>query len=343
MYQGKTILVTGGTGSIGREIVKQLLAHQPKEIRVFSRDEGKHVDLLEELRSYSNIRCILGDVRDKDRVRIAMKQVDIVFHTAALKHVHICENNPHDAFQTNVMGTQNVVQAAVEEGVSHVIGISTDKAASPSSTLGLSKLMMERIIQAANHAGNNRGTICASVRFGNVAGSRGSVIPFFLKKAQRGEPLPITHLGMTRYMMSIKQASKLCLRAGELAQGGETFLFKMPRLRLADLAEVLRLEVARQMGNNPVQIEEVGIRPGEKIHEDLLSTEESETTFDYGDLLVYVPVHNAPLLSYWGTRAPRMESCECLEWLMDEEGIREIIYGYQQGTGGGYLAEADRV
>lgn len=262
---GKVFLVTGGTGSIGSEVVKQLLQYSPKTVRVYSRDEYKQFELQRELSGRDNVRYMLGDVRDGQRLRKAMSGVDVVFHCAALKHVPACEYNPFEAVRTNVIGAQNVVEAALAEGVQKCIGVSTDKAVNPINVMGATKLLAEKILLSAKQHAGSSGTRFAVVRFGNVLGSRGSVIDTWRQQHNEGKPLTITSPECTRYIMSIPDAVGLVLCAMIEMRGGETFVLKMPKVNIIDL-------VREQFGNALVDI--IGLRPGEKLHEELISQHE---------------------------------------------------------------------
>lgn len=290
-FYNKKILVTGGTGSIGREIVKQLLEFNPNQIRVFSRDDTKQFELEHELRSPENVRFLLGDVRDLNRLKKAMEDIDYVLHTAALKHVSACEYNPFEAVKTNVDGTQNVIEAALEKNVERVINISTDKAINPTNTLGASKLLAERIIAAAQSSRGFRKTIFASVRFGNVLGSRGSVTGLFKNQIKNGGPVTITDPDMTRFVMSIPQAVNLVLKATWMAQGKEIFILKMPVAKIIDLAEIMIEELAPLHGfkNGAVYTRKVGKKSGEKIYEELMTSEEAVTALETEEMFIVLP------------------------------------------------------
>ncbi len=274
LFQGKSVLVTGGTGSIGSSIVKELLALEPKVIRILSRDEGKHFQMQEYYRGCEELRYLVGDIRDLRRLDTAMKNIDIVFHAAALKHVPLCEYNPFEAVQTNVVGTQNVIQTAVDRKVSRLVMISTDKAMTPVNTMGASKLLAEKLVAAADSW--NPGTAMCCVRFGNVVGSRGSVIPTMIQSILRHQEVCITDPDMTRFFMTIQDAVGLTLRAAEAAQGGEVFIFKMPAILLRDLVQVVIDETCKRanLASSTVQKRIIGIRPGEKMHEGLFSEDE---------------------------------------------------------------------
>ncbi|MDQ7779517.1 MAG: SDR family NAD(P)-dependent oxidoreductase, partial [Planctomycetota bacterium] len=290
-YRGRKILVTGGTGSIGSEIIRQLLALKAGVVRIFSRDETKHYEFGERLGKRADVRFLVGDVRDKDRLRRAMEGVEIVFHAAALKHVPLCEYNPFEAVQTNVVGTQNVINAALDARVSRVIAISTDKALSPVSTMGASKLLAERVTVAADLFSPNLKLGC--VRFGNVIGSRGSIVPLVKAQIERGGPVLITDPNMTRFMMSVADAASLVLEAGSLIRGGEIFILKMPVVRLGDLVEVLvdRFTGKKTAAGRKVRIQSIEPRYGEKMHHELLTEEEIPRTLDKGKVFVLHAYH----------------------------------------------------
>jgi FlaA1/EpsC-like NDP-sugar epimerase len=283
-FKDKTILVTGGTGTIGTEIVSQLMRNSPKAIRIFSNDENGLFILQQELRFQKNLRFLFGDVRDKDRLRMACEGVDVVFHAAALKHVPICEYNPFDAVRTNVIGTQNLIEVALLENVENFIFISTDKAVNPTSTMGASKLLCEKlVVEACSYRGKRR-TKFSCVRFGNVLGSRGSVTEVFKHQIELGEAVTITHPEMTRFIMLSTQAVGLVFRAAEIAEGGETFILKMPGLRILDLAEVMIEELSSKPVKSKIKV--VGLRAGEKLHEELLTAFEMSNSAELADMFV---------------------------------------------------------
>ncbi|SHN67087.1 Polysaccharide biosynthesis protein [Paenibacillus sp. ov031] len=276
IYTEKKILVIGGTGTIGTQLVQHLIKHKPHVIRVFSRDEHKQYEMNHELSSFSDqLRFLIGDVRDLSRLMRAMEDIDYVFHLAAMKHVPSCEYNPFEAVQTNVIGTQNVIQAAIANGVKKVLFTSTDKAISPTNTYGATKLTAERLISAAEYQKGSKDTIFSSVRFGNVMGSRGSVIPLFKKQILDRKDLTLTDPDMLRYMMTPSQAIELILEANDRAQGGEVFVLKMPVIKIGDLAEVI-IEIVKERYqiNSEVGIHNIGLRPGEKRYEELMTFEE---------------------------------------------------------------------
>lgn len=296
-FENKIILVTGGCGSIGSEIVRQLLKFKPKAIRIFDNDEANQFKLAQELKS-NKIRSLIGDVRDYERVMRAMNDVDIVFHAAALKHVPLCEYNPFEAVNTNVIGTKNLVNAAIHNQIDIFVGISTDKAVNPINTMGATKLLSEKIITNAP-IGTWQVKFCC-VRFGNVLNSVGSVIPIFKEQIKKGGPITITHNEMTRFFMSLKEAVSLVIKSAEIVKGGETFILKMPALKVLDLAKVMVEELAPKYGFEPKKIvfKTIGVRPGEKIHEALMSNEEAPYMVEHKQMLI---LYNS-LLSQYGSK-----------------------------------------
>jgi FlaA1/EpsC-like NDP-sugar epimerase len=289
-YQDKIILVTGGSGSIGREIVRNMIPLRPKAIRVFDNNETGLFDLEQEL-DCASLRSFIGDVRDKERLARAMENVDIVFHGAALKHVPLCEFNPFDAIKTNVIGTQNVLDVSLDEEVEKCIFISTDKAVNPTNVMGTTKLLGERLTISANSYKGSRKSAFSCVRFGNVLGSRGSVVPLFIKQIHQGRSLTITNPDMTRFIMSIPRAVELILKAGALAQGGEIFILKMPVIKIGDLAEVVIDKYAQKLGINSedIKIQIIGNRSGEKVFEELMCDYESENAFENDSMFIIKP------------------------------------------------------
>lgn len=308
MYTNKNILIIGGTGTIGRRLTKELLEQNPKVIRIFSRDEYKQFEMQQELQNHKNIRYLIGDVRDENRLLRAMEDIDYVFHLAAMKHVPACEYNPFEAVQTNVLGTQNVIQAALTTNVKKVLFTSTDKAIAPTNTYGATKLTAERLISAAQYQKGPKQTIFSSVRFGNVMGSRGSVIPLFIKQIVKENKITVTDANMLRYMMTSTQAINLILEANEIAKGGEVFVLKMPIIKLCELVDVLIEEVTQKYNlSKAVAIKQIGIRPGEKMFEELMTEDEVRVGLETGNMYIiqapYVgshsykdahPIHNPP-------------------------------------------------
>lgn len=288
-YKGKTILVTGGVGSIGSYLVRELLKLEPASIRILDTNESGLFDLEQALHS-NMIRLLLGDIRDKERLIVAMEGVDIVFHTAALKHVPLCEFNPYDAVKTNVVGTQNVLDAAYTQGVKKVITISTDKAVNPSNVMGATKLLAERLTISANSYHGHKGSSFSCVRFGNVLNSRGSVVPIFTRQIQNGGPITVTHPDMTRFLMNIPSAAQLILKAGMLSRGNDIYILKMPAVRIMDLAEEMRAFLAPKYGfsTDKIPITIVGMRIGEKIDEELIVMDETSCVYENDDMYLVI-------------------------------------------------------
>ncbi len=292
--RGKKILIIGGTGTIGRGIINELLPEKPEVIRVFSRDEYKQFELAGELEQHGNLRYLLGDVRDCKRLARAMEDIDIVFHMAALKHVPACEYNPFEAVKTNVLGTQNVVEAAINNEVEKVIFTSTDKTINATNTYGASKLLAERLIAAANYYRGSHRTVFSAVRFGNVMGSRGSVIPLFKKQILERRKVTVTDPDMTRFMMTLSQAARLTLEACSRAVGGEVFILKMPVIRIGDLVEVVIEETCSRHDIDPesIRVDRIGLRPGEKEYEELMTLKESEKAVEFSHMFAVPPLYS---------------------------------------------------
>ena len=292
---GATILLTGGTGSFGRAFTSLVVKNWPgATIRVFSRDELKQSEMAAEFPSKSQLRFFIGDVRDRGRVARAMRGADIVVHAAALKQVPACEYNPFEAVQTNIIGAQNVIDAAIDSEVKRVVGLSTDKAVNPLNLYGATKLCAEKLFVQGNAYAADTGSRLSCVRYGNVLASRGSVVPALINQMEQGR-LKITDPRMTRFWISLTHAVELVLFALEHATGGEIFVPKIPSMRLVDLAEAVAPGL-------PIDI--VGIRPGEKLHEVLITDEESRRTVDVGDHYAILPEHpwwNSA--SVWSDRA----------------------------------------
>lgn len=324
IFQGKNILVTGGSGSIGSGIVKKVLQYEPEVVRVLSNDENCLFNLEQELQGYSNLRFLVGDVRDKERLQRAVENIDFVFHAAALKHVPLCEYNPFEAVKTNVLGTQNVIETAMEEEVEKLITISTDKAVNPVNVMGATKLLAERLTISANHYKGLRKTAFSCVRFGNVLDSRGSVIPSFREQIRKGGPVTVTDPDMTRFVMSISKAVDLVLKAADIAQEGEIFIFKMPALRIGDLAEAMVDELAPQYGYNPesIKVEISGKRAGEKIYEELLSADEAINASETEDMFIITPAAKTQERKWISAKEYRSDQDGIL---LAKEEIKEIL------------------
>lgn len=287
-----SILITGGSGSLGTSLVSHLLRNTKiRRVAVFSRDELKQSQLKEKFGSDERMRWFIGDVRDVDRLKRAMHAVDYVIHAAALKQVDTGEYNPMEFIKTNVLGSQNVIEASIDAGVKKVIALSTDKASSPINLYGATKLTADKLFVAANNYSIGYGTAFAVVRYGNVMGSRGSVIPFFQKLASENKPLPITDVRMTRFWISIEEAIKFVLSSLEMMTGGELYVPRIPSMKLIDLAQAIK---------PGIETVEVGIRPGEKLHEEMISMEDSRRTVLIGNRYVVTPV-----VSEWGYKPPQ--------------------------------------
>lgn len=274
------ILITGVCGTVGSELLKVLLnngAYSPPEVIGVDNNESELFFTDQQYLQDSRASFYVGDIRDKDKLCHLMQGIDIVFHVAALKHVVLCERSPMEPVQTNILGVQNIIAAAQENNVSKVIFTSSDKAVNPTNVMGTSKLMGERLMTAANSNSRNGHTIFASTRFGNVLGSSGSVIPIFHRQIAKGGPVTLTHLDMTRFIMSIEEAARLVIDSADLAQGGEVFITKMPVVRIRDLAEVMIDALAPSYGHDPkaIDITTIGTKPGEKLYEELMSDEET--------------------------------------------------------------------
>ncbi|MFY0992604.1 SDR family NAD(P)-dependent oxidoreductase [Halomonas sp. C05BenzN] len=291
-FQDKTVVVTGGCGTVGKELVNQLIyEYHVKELIVLDNNESELFFLTETYRDHPNAHFFLCDVRDEYALTRKMEGADIVFHTAAFKHVILCEQVPHEAVQTNIMGVDNVIRAAVNAGVSKVIFTSSDKAVNPTNVMGTSKLMGERLTTAANVEFRKSGCIFASTRFGNVLGSRGSVIPIFREQIKKGRPITLTHEAMTRFIMSIEESVQLIIDSAMLARGGEVFVTKMPVIRIKDLAEVMIDKLASEYQRDPerVEIQEIGVKPGEKLYEELMTGEETGRAIELERYFVIKP------------------------------------------------------
>ncbi|MCI2807808.1 UDP-N-acetylglucosamine 4,6-dehydratase (inverting) [Eoetvoesiella caeni] len=283
MLNNKSILITGGTGSFGKAFVKTILKRYPdvKRLVIFSRDELKQFEMAQQFSDaeYPALRYFIGDVRDADRVRRAMEGVDIVIHAAALKQVPAAEYNPFECIKTNVLGAQNVIEACFDTEVKKVVALSTDKAAAPINLYGATKLCSDKLFTAANNVKGKRDLRFSVVRYGNVMGSRGSVIPFFLQRRQTGA-LPITDPAMTRFNISLQDGVEMVLWALQHAQGGEIFVPKIPSYRITDIAQAIGPDC-----DHPI----VGIRPGEKIHEEMITASDSFNTVDLGKYFAILP------------------------------------------------------
>jgi len=287
ILQGSSILITGGTGSFGKTFVKTVLdQYDPGRLVIFSRDELKQYDMRTASGDDARVRYFLGDIRDQDRLRMALRGVDYVVHAAAFKQVDTAEYNPMEFVKTNILGSENVIQASIDAGVKKVVALSTDKASSPANLYGATKLTADKLFISSNHYAVAGSTRFSVVRYGNVMGSRGSVIPYFKKLAAAGEPLPITDARMTRFWITLPQAVEFVISAFDDMTGGELYVPRIPSMRVTDLAEAIA------PGTETV---EVGIRPGEKLHEEMISAEDARRTVRRTDRYVVQPT-----LAMWG-------------------------------------------
>jgi len=319
---GQQILLTGGTGSFGKAFVRRLLATGDHlTVRIYSRDELKQVEMMREFDGDARLRFLTGDVRDRDRLRRAMQGVDLVVHAAAMKQVPICEYNPAEAVKTNVYGAENVIEAAIDSGVPRTVALSTDKAVGPVNLYGATKLCAEKLFVHGNIYDGTRRTRFSCVRYGNVMGSRGSVIPLFLEQAPSGV-LTVTDKRMTRFWISLDQAVSLVLLAAQEMEGGEIFVPKIPSMRIIDLARAIAPEA---------RVKEVGIRPGEKLHEVLLTEEDSRTTSELATY--YVVGRRAPHPA--GKALPEgfaYASDTNTQW-MTVDALRDFVAPFRTGSG----------
>ena len=295
IFDSKSILITGGSGSLGKALVRRLLDETDvRRIAIYSRDELKQFHMRSEFEDDSRLRWFIGDIRDKDRLVRAMHGVDYVVHAAALKQVDTGEYNPMEFIKTNVLGSQNVIEASIDARVSKVVALSTDKASSPINLYGATKLTADKLFVAANNYSQSYGTFFCVVRYGNVMGSRGSVIPFFQNLVAEGKPLPITDIRMTRFWISIEDAVKFVLDSFELMQGGELYVPRIPSMKIIDLAKAVSPDS---------EIVEIGIRPGEKLHEEMISAEDSRRTIKVSNNRFLV----LPVVAEWGFEPPNGE------------------------------------
>lgn len=329
MLNGKKILVTGGTGSFGKKFIETVFKKYPdvKKVVVYSRDELKQYEMSQQFpeSKFPQIRFFIGDVRDGERLKRACERIDIIVHAAALKHVPIAEYNPIECIKTNINGAENVVNAALDCGVQTVVALSTDKACAPINLYGATKLCSDKLFIAANNMKGARNLKFSVVRYGNVLGSRGSVVPFFLKKRKDGI-LPITHAGMTRFNITLEEGVEMVLHAIENAWGGELFVPKIPSYNITDVANAIAPTCKTEL---------VGIRPGEKLHEEMITETDSLQTYDCGKYYVIAPSVPSWDLSNWmkAFNAKKVEegfkynSGTNTDWIGVEE-IRELIKKY---------------
>jgi UDP-N-acetylglucosamine 4,6-dehydratase len=315
------VLVTGGTGSFGHKLVEIMLArYRPRRLVIVSRDELKQSEMMARFRD-PLLRFFLGDVRDRERLDRAMHGVDVVFHAAALKQIPACEYNPFEAIQTNVLGAKNVIDAAIDQGVKRVIGISTDKACAPLNLYGATKLCAEKLFVQGNVYGHPRGTAFAVVRYGNVIGSRGSVVPLFATQRASGR-VTVTDRAMTRFWIRLDEGVEFAIRAAEVMRGGEVFVPKIPSMRIMDLVEAVA---------PGCEVEDIGIRPGEKLHEILMSEDESRQAREFDDMFVIEPIDPSWAFTGWEAgkrpaRGFRYSSDANERWLSRAE-MKDLVDG----------------
>jgi UDP-N-acetylglucosamine 4,6-dehydratase len=319
-WQDLSVLITGGTGSFGKKCVTILLnEYQPKRIIIYSRDELKQHEMRVSGLNHPNLRYFIGDVRDRDRLYRAMRHVDVIIHAAALKQVPACEYNPLEAVKTNVNGAANIIDAAIDTGVKKVLALSTDKAVNPINLYGATKLVAEKLFVQGNAYSGHEGTRFSCVRYGNVVGSRGSVIPLFVRQAKTGR-ITLTDDRMTRFWITLEQGVRFVLRSVELMSGGEVFVPKIPSMRISDLADVVAPDVPRDV---------VGIRPGEKLHEMLISRDESRYTLEFKDMYLIQPVHPWWQQPVHEGAHPMPEgekfSSDTNDWWLTEEELRRMV------------------
>ena len=287
ILEGSSILITGGTGSFGKAFLQQVLeTRNPERVVIFSRDELKQYDMRQIWGDDPRVRFFIGDIRDRDRLRMAMQGVDYVVHAAALKQVDTAEYNPMEYVKTNILGSENVIQSSLEAGVKKVVALSTDKASSPVNLYGATKLTADKLFISSNHYAMAGGTRFSVVRYGNVMGSRGSVIPYFRSIAAEGKPLPITDLRMTRFWITLPQAVEFVMSSFNDMNGGELYVPRIPSMKVTDLAEAVA---------PGTELVEVGIRPGEKLHEEMISSEDSRRTLRRADRYIVLPT-----FAIWG-------------------------------------------
>ncbi len=330
MFKGKKILITGGTGFVGQGLVQKLLPYDPSVIRIFSRDESKQFEMMHDFNNDQRLRWLIGDIRDRMRLQKAMEGIDYVFHTAALKHVPSCEYNPFEAVLTNVIGIENLIEACLMENVDTVISLSTDKATSPSNTMGATKLLGEKLMATATGRRVDRRTKFASVRFGNVLGSRGSFLWLMKKNILAGKEIPITERNMSRFVITLQQSIELVLKATQAISGGEVFLLKMPTVKLDDLITVYRDLVCEKhhIAIDNVKFKEIGMRQGETLYEDLITMEESRRTYETDAMYIIVPTilrEEYPFANHYRKLAEGEQYRSDLQQIISRDAIREIL------------------
>jgi FlaA1/EpsC-like NDP-sugar epimerase len=291
-FDNLTVFITGSCGTIGKEIIRILISETSASVVAVDNNETELFFQQEKYKSGDRVRCFLVDIRDKEALLLRMQGADIVLHTAALKHVGICEVSPNQAIQTNIIGTQNVIDAALLNSVERLIFTSSDKAVNPTNVMGVSKLMGERLVTSASENLVSGGTIFASTRFGNVLGSRGSVVPIFRSQIESGQPITLTDKKMTRFIMTLSEATRLVLDSVWIARGGEVMITKMPIAKIEDIAKVMAKNLAKE---KETDIIEIGSKPGEKMYEELMNDEELRRSRIFGSFLIVLPAFSDPL------------------------------------------------
>ena len=323
-FEGKSILIIGGTGTIGVGLINEIIKQNPKVIRVLSRDEFKQFEIQNHepfMKVYDKFRFLIGDVRDYERVERAMNEIDVVFNLAAMKHVGSCEYNPTEAIKTNVDGMNNVIKAAIKHNVESVLFTSSDKAINPVNTYGATKMLAEKLVQAANYSKGENRTKFIAVRFGNVMGSRGSVIPLFKKQILNDGLITITDDSMSRFMMSRSSAVELMMKACEISLGGELFVLKMPVINIGNMSKVIIEEMKKKYNLlNDIEVKYIGSKAGEKMYEELMTIEESRYAKDLGDMIVVMPTSysNEHYQKYYENN----KNCDIKSY--SSEGIKEL-------------------
>jgi UDP-N-acetylglucosamine 4,6-dehydratase len=333
-WKKQVVLVTGGTGSFGKKFIEILLEeYHPAKVIIYSRDELKQHEMRVSGFDHPSLRYFIGDVRDLPRLRRAMQGVDVVVHVAALKQVPACEYNPMEAVKTNILGSSNVVDAALDAGVRKVMALSTDKAVNPINLYGATKLSAEKLIVQSNAYAGGRETRLSCVRYGNVVGSRGSVVPHFIRQRESGK-LTVTDERMTRFWLTLEQGVRFVLKCIELMQGGEVFVPKIPSMKVIDLARAIAPDA---------ELDIIGVRPGEKLHEMLISRDESRSTMELDDMFIVLPVEAFWFGGEWQKLGKpvidgsRYSSAENPEWL-DLEEIQAIVAPFEEAYRQGKLS-----
>lgn len=315
-FKGKKILITGGTGSVGHQIMKELIRLKPEKIIIFSRDEEKQFRMQKEFADSPLLEFVIGDIRDYSKIYEALKGIDVVYHAAALKHVPLCEFNPMEAVKTNILGADNIRRAAIERKVNTVVIISTDKAVKAVNIMGMTKAIQERILLNSNGMSSN--TKFVGVRYGNIIGSRSSVIPIFKQLIEAGKAIEVTNYNMTRFMMTLEQAIELIFKVTVEGKNGQIFVKKIPACRIETLAQAVGLLLT---GKNNYPVDEVGIRPGEKMHEILVSEEEMNRVKEGKDFFIIEPVGRSNKRKQKKIEVPREYASNSERLLSEKEMI----------------------